>query len=331
MTRFAFKDEGAHAPDPSDPIWQESQVIIWWDDAGGVGGMQRVGTLPSQGKANYWNGIMTADGTRYVADVHDIELTDGDRHERGLISAGNSMTATSENTGEIRFKDESVELELDYENFYPMCEVWEHGTGGRVEADMAAAHFETSGRVTGSVRLGDRELDVDGTFHRDHSWGPREWEALAGHRWVVGTSGPEFSFSSAVMLGESDLVSGGYVIRDGERFQATEVDIVVGIEPDNVTARNATVAWRLENGETIVIDCEPLGGWMFGHGLYLEADQLARFKVRGEDIEGWCDVEVSMNHRLHNLPVRLAVGAALDHGFSDARERIGLFETLAAR
>jgi hypothetical protein len=328
MTRFTLADEGAHAPDPNDPIWQESQVLLWWDSEQRVGGMQRIGQLPNQGKANYWNGLMAPDGLHYLADVHDLELGGGDRHEGGLRSGGQSMQTRSEGVGALDFDDGDTELHLAYEDFYPMCEVWEHGTGGNVEADMAAAHFETSGRVTGTVRMGDRSYEIDGTFHRDHSWGPREWEALTGHRWVVGTSGRGFSFSSAVMLGTSDLVSGGYVIRDGERIQAREVDVVIGIEPDNVTARTATVAWELENGETVIVDCEAMGGWMFGHGEYIEADQLARFKVRGEDIEGWCDIEVSTNHRLHNLPVRLAVGAALEPGFSQAREPIGLFERL---
>ena len=113
-------------------------------------------------------------------------------------------------------------------------------------------------------------------------------------------------------------------------IEARDIDIVIGIEPDNVTARNATVAWKLDNGEAVIIDCEPIGGWMLGHGQYLESDQLARFSVRGTDIEGWCDVEVSMNHRLHNQPVRLAIGAALQHGFSQARKPIDLFEKLVS-
>jgi hypothetical protein len=331
MARFRFQDEGAHTPAPDDPIWQESQIFIWWDDTAGVGGLHRVGQLPNQGTANLWSGLITADGTRYLADRHDIALNGSDRTDRGLSSGGQSMCAGDEHSGSVEFVDDEAELHLRYVDFYPMCEVWEHGTGGQVEAEMAAAHFETSGRVTGTVRLGERTIDVNGTFHRDHSWGPRDWEYLTGHRWVVGTAGREFSFSSAVMLGTSDIVSGGYIIRDGERFQATDIDIVIGIEPDNVTARNATVTWTLTNGESVTIDCEPVDGWMFGHGNYLESDQLARFSVRGEDIRGWCDIEVSMNHRLHNQPVRLALGAALERGLSRARQRIGLFEKLAVR
>ncbi len=328
MSRFSFVDEGAHIPG-DDHLWQESQIFIWWDERKQIGGLQRVGHIPNQHKANYWHGLMTGEGYRYLTDVHGLPLTADDRDARGLASGGQSMRALDERRGSIDFADDNTELHLRYQDFYPMDEVWEQGTGGHVEAEMAAAHFETSGRVTGNVRIGEQIIDVDGMFHRDHSWGPRDWEYLTGHRWVVGTAGPQFSFSSATMLGNQDLVSGGYVIRNGKRYQAELLDIVIGIEPDNVTARNATVTWQLAGGETVIIDCEPVGGWMFGHGNYLESDQLGHFQVRGEDITGWCDIEMSMNHRLHNQPVRLAVAAALKQGVTQARDRVGLFEVLA--
>lgn len=326
MTTFHPDDEGAHAPgDEHD--WQESLMFIWWDESAGVGGLQRVGHLPNQGRANYWNSFVTADGYRYRGDVHDIPLLPMDRRSDGLTAAGHGILPLAQGGPRLDFDDGDTELHLTWEDFFPMCEVWEHGSGGAVEADMAAAHYETSGRVRGTLRMGERQYDIDGTFHRDHSWGPRDWEHLQGHRWVIGTAGPHFAFSAAVMLGTGNLVSGGYIIRNGVRFQADAVDIVVAMEPDNVTARSATVTWELPHGEQVIIDCMPINGVMLGHGEYIECDQLSHFRVRGTDVEGWCDVETSMNHRLHNLPVKLAIGAGLEHGFSDARGKIALGET----
>ncbi|TAM67308.1 hypothetical protein [Mycobacterium sp.] len=86
----------------------------------------------------------------------------------------------------------------------------------------------------------------------------------------------------------------------------------------------------LDDGETLFIDCERWGGWI-GHRQCLGSDQIARLEVRGTDIQGWCDIEVSMNHRLHNQPVRLAVAAALQHGFSQVRNNIDLFEKLVTQ
>lgn len=327
---YATSDEGAHAPQDDNPLWQESLLFLWWDDEAGIGGIHRVGHLPNQNLGNYWNGLMTREGPRYRADVHELPLTPEDRREDGLTIVGQSIIPVGPDGGRLHFEDADTTIDLSFEDFGPMDEVWRLGTGGDVERDMAAQHYETSGRARGTVRMGDRDYEVDGLCYRDHSWGPRDWEALPGHRWIPGTAGPRFWFSAAVMLGTTDLCSGGYVIRDGVRHQATNVDIVVGLEPDNVTVRNAVVTWDLEDGSSVTIDCEPINGIMMGHGNYIESDQFCRFTVRGTDVTGWCDVEISTNHRLHNQPVRLTVGAGLEMGFSTPRGRIELAERVAA-
>jgi hypothetical protein len=327
MNSFTQADEGIHTPG-DHPKWQESVVILWFDEKAGVGGFQRLGQLPNQNRSNYWNGLLTTDGLRYVQDKHDIPLVEGDRGETSLGSDGQRFSFTP-GGGTVEYSDDSTELHLEFEDFYPMCEVWERGSGGVVEQNTAANHYESSGRVRGTARLGDRRIPVDGLFHRDHSWGVREWDLIAGHRWIVGTAGPNLSFSAAVMLGDRDIVSGGFVVKDGERIQATDVDVVVRLEPDNITTRGAEVAWQLESGETLRIRSENVGGFVFSHGIWVLSDQLTRFHVVGdEDTTGMCLVETSTNHRLNNLPVTLAVGAALDRGFSQARGRIGLFEHL---
>ena len=112
-------------------------------------------------------------------------------------------------------------------------------------------------------------------------------------------------------------------------MRAEEIDYVVGLNPDNVTVRSAEVTFMLENDETIILDCEPLGGAMLGHSDFLEADQLSRFTVRDEDITGIVNIEVSTNHRLHNRPVVLAMDAALEPGFSQRRgRRVSLSEAV---
>ena len=52
----------------------------------------------------------------------------------------------------------------------------------------AQGHFEQTGRVTGTIRLGDDSWDVDGYGVRDKSWGPRTWQAPSGTRGQGGGS-----------------------------------------------------------------------------------------------------------------------------------------------
>ena len=44
----------------------------------------------------------------------------------------------------------------------------------------AQGHFEQTGRVSGTIRLGDEQWDVNGFGVRDKSWGPRTWQAPSG-------------------------------------------------------------------------------------------------------------------------------------------------------
>src|SRR5919197_875284 len=94
-----------------------------------------------------------------------------------------------------RVADEDCQLDLAVEDFYPRTDFFPPDAGTLVD-DFASSHYETSGRVTGTVVLGGVTYEVDGLGHRDHSWGTRRWDTLLNHRWVPGTFGPDLSFGS---------------------------------------------------------------------------------------------------------------------------------------
>ena len=55
---------------------------------------------------------------------------------------------------------------------------------------------EASGRINGTVQIGGRHHEIDGLYHRDHSWGLRRWDTLRSHRWVAGAFGPDLAFGT---------------------------------------------------------------------------------------------------------------------------------------
>src|SRR5207237_1010936 len=79
-------------------------------------------------------------------------------------------------------------------------------------ADIGKDHYESMGRVTGTVTVAGAETgglhqppptqtEVAGWAYQDHSWGPRHWGMLLSHRWVWATFGPDlfcsaFSFTT---------------------------------------------------------------------------------------------------------------------------------------
>lgn len=82
---------------------------------------------------------------------------------------------------------------------------------------MATNRYEQSGRASGTLRIGDREIPfTDVWAHRDHSWGRRNWNWVHHWKWIVAgvPSGTEINAMFHIARGEPGL--NGHVLRDGE-------------------------------------------------------------------------------------------------------------------
>ena len=65
----------------------------------------------------------------------------------------------------------------------------EAGRGVRQRATTSS-----SSRARASIRVGDEEWEIDGFGLRDHSWGPRYWQAPWYYRWLTANFGADFGF-----------------------------------------------------------------------------------------------------------------------------------------
>ena len=63
--------------------------------------------------------------------------------------------------------------------------------------EFAKGHYEQLVAGTGTIRVGDEEWDVDGYGLRDHSWGPRYWQAPWYYRWLTANFGDDFGFMAS--------------------------------------------------------------------------------------------------------------------------------------
>jgi hypothetical protein len=70
--------------------------------------------------------------------------------------------------------------------------------------------------VHGTIRVGDEEWVVDGFGLRDHSWGPRYWQAPWWYRWLTANFGNDFGFVVSIVASQGGgRRYGGMVLRDG--------------------------------------------------------------------------------------------------------------------
>ncbi|MGH8992135.1 MAG: DUF7064 domain-containing protein [Acidimicrobiia bacterium] len=316
---YQEKDELCHeAPAATDdPWWQESVVLTFWDDQAGVGALFRLGHEVGQGTATVWLGAVTDAGDRYRWYRGALPLSDHDRAGDGVRLEAGGVAAVLEN-GQLHWRVSQPEFECDVTvtDFYPMTNLWQLGTQTSLAKEFAPEHWEASGRVTGTVRIGDRRYDVDGLHHRDHSWGTRKWNTIRTHRWVAGTLGPDLSFMGLSWLAnDGSLVTEGYVNRHGETTPARAVDILAYVDIDGLSCRGGRVRMDLPDGTDVTFEADRVDGLLTLHRNVACVDTISRVRL-ADGRTGFCDFETTHNSRGGEEAVTVMVGAAIDDGLS---------------
>jgi hypothetical protein len=177
-------------------------------------------------------------------------------------------------------------VDVQFEAFHPP---YAYGSDPRgCPKYCATDRVEQAGRVTGTLRIGDRVIEVNGTGHRDHSWGTRDWVAFQQYEWFVGQVGTEASVHFWRLNAAGKEQIRGYVFRDGlmSLVDTVKVDVdyddqylQTGYRADIVDAagRKTHIDAKVfgtyclvpdpaislyESGATVTIDGKPGVGWM---------------------------------------------------------------------
>jgi hypothetical protein len=126
-------------------------------------------------------------------------------------------------TAEVRWEGPEASVDFRFEAFHPPYAYSSHAGGCPPYA--ADDRIEQSGRITGTLRIGDRVIDIRTMGHRDHSWGTRDWGALHFYRWLQSQAGDDMSvhFWEFYALGERQLR--GYVCKSGLMAEITTLDL----------------------------------------------------------------------------------------------------------
>jgi hypothetical protein len=92
----------------------------------------------------------------------------------------------------------------------------EGGSHERPGEEFAKGHYEQLVAGQGTITVGDESWTIDGFGLRDHSWGPRTWQAPWYYRWLTGNAGPTFGFmASRIARRDSEGTHGGFLWDDG--------------------------------------------------------------------------------------------------------------------
>jgi hypothetical protein len=244
--RLEPSDEYMHPLGP-EPTFNESMYVNLFDAAAGVGGFFRMGNRANEGHAEMTVCLYLPDGRV------------GFMFKRPSITSNDALDA-----GGMRWTVETPfeELRVDYvgsmvlladptqmadpktaftTNPTVRCEAHLTFTGqGRASMfggepdtpherpgeEFAKGHYEQLVAGRGTLQVGDEVWELDGFGLRDHSWGPRTWQAPWYYRWLTANVDAEFGFmASRVARADGPGTRGGFVWEQGRIHLCDDLEL----------------------------------------------------------------------------------------------------------
>ena len=255
--RLDESDEYMHELGPEENF-NESMYINCFDPEQRVGGWFRMGNRANEGQAEMTTCLYlpTEDGGRQVGFMFKRPKID---NNDALDAAGMSWTMVTpfeelrvDYVGKVVLLDEPEQMTDPKQAFTdnPYAEAEVHLTftgqgrpsmfGGEPEEshekpgeEFAKGHYEQLIKGTGSIRVGDREWQIEGFGLRDHSWGPRYWQAPWYYRWLTANVDEDLGFmASRVARKDGPGTRGGFVWENGQMHLCDDVQITTETRGD---------------------------------------------------------------------------------------------------
>lgn len=214
-----------------ESTFNESMYFNLYDPANGLGAFFRLGNRPNEGTGEMTVCIYLPDGR--VAFMFDRPaVTTNDAFDAGgmrfevlepftnlhVAYSGKALVLTDPlqmSDPKAAFSSNPVveaRVDLAYEGLSPAFggePAEPHEAPGE---EFARGHYEQLVSSSGTISLGSEAWGVSGFGLRDHSWGPRTWQAPWYYRWLTGNEGPSFGFmGSRIARRDGPGTRGGFV------------------------------------------------------------------------------------------------------------------------
>ena len=235
--------------------FNESMYINCFDPTHQVGGWFRIGNRANEGYAEMTVCIYLPDG-KVGFMFKRPTITNNDAFNAGGLTW--TMVKPFEElridySGKVVVLDDPLQMANPKEAFtnnpYAECEVHitftgkgkpsmfggepdqPHETPGE---EFAKGHYEQLVEANGTIRVGDQEFDIAGCGLRDHSWGPRYWQAPWYYRWLTANFGPDLGFmASRVAKKDGPGTRGGFVWDNGQMHYCDHFELTTEFEGDD--------------------------------------------------------------------------------------------------
>ncbi|MAI53670.1 MAG: hypothetical protein CMP96_04850 [Gammaproteobacteria bacterium] len=266
------EDDYTHELGP-ESNFNESVYFNFFDPTQNRGGFVRMGNRANEGYAEVTVIVWNPDGSAYFnykkPEIHHNEAWDAGGLKIEIIKPAELVCTRYEGTAlymadPLDMQDpgkafkanpkQRLVIDLEHTAVGPLYgHVGEPGDGN----EFARSHTEQHMRVAGSITLGDdAPLVFAGWGLRDHSWGPRFWQATPSYRWLTGNFGDDLGM---IVTTGGDGIGRGLFQEGDKLVKIDQAVITTEYRPDTQFHRQLAVDCQLENGEIRHITGEVMG------------------------------------------------------------------------
>lgn len=218
-----------------EPNFNESMYFNAFDPDSGLGGFFRLGNRPNEGTGEMTMCLYLPDGRvafmfrRPHVTTNDAFAAAGMRfdvvapfQELRVTYAGSAVLledpaqmADPRQAFSSNPHSECV-VDLCYRGCSPMFGGEPDRPVERPGEEFARGHYEQLVGVGGTVQVAQDRWELHGYGLRDHSWGPRYWQAPWYYRWLTGNFGEDFGFMGSRIARRDGPGTRGGFIWDGD-------------------------------------------------------------------------------------------------------------------
>jgi hypothetical protein len=200
-------------------------------------------------------------------------------------------------TAEIRWITDTASIAFEFESFHPPYAYGSHAEG--CPSYAATDRIEQSGRVKGTITLGDRVIPFDVVGHRDHSWGTRDWGAFQYYNWFQGQNEDGVSVHDWKFLVGGREHLRGYVCKDGLLAEVVDVQSKILFD-DNAWHKSLTATILDDAGRTTEVHAEFYATYpLVPDPLITLREGAARATFDGKPGHGWLEVAWQPSYLAH--------------------------------
>jgi hypothetical protein len=275
---LAPEDDYLHELGP-EPNFNESAYYNFFDTRRNLGGWFRIGNRANEGNAERTVCLYLPDGRvlfsfgRPAIDDNDafdaaglrFEVLEPTQRHRTtfdgkLLELSEPREMADPRTAFENNPRKPVRFELTHDAVGPL---YGHKADKKADEDaeqsFARAHFEQHMKVTGWLEIDGERLEIEGFGLRDHSWGPRYWQAIHSYEWLTLNFGPDLGAMVSVIQRDAagkERSAGGVLVRGMEMERLVDAEIEAEYEENGLYHRRVTARVKTEKGEQLEIHGE---------------------------------------------------------------------------